>query len=1375
GIDNVGSIYTGGSYDLLSAFGATNLTTDAQNNGFVAKLNLCSLSIVCPANQTVTANASCQYTLLDYTVMTTPFASCGITSVNQIPIPGTVVNSGINPITVYLTDNSGNVDSCSFDVIVESAVNPTVVSCGDVLIGETTVGSGNNGGMFTCTGTPTPGEDVYYQVTVPTGNYLLGITLSNVIDASDTTVNVFWVGGSCPLGSGCLSSDNYNIVDQDFDSNGQNQLVFSAVGPGTYYFVVDSETDGIDSYDISFSCIVSGIEFGETNCGLDVDNDGLHVTVNGSTTLDVNPCETVSVCHTIYTQNIFGGEWLDTLSMNLGSCYTNITNMVPTSPGPNGFYDGGGEWTGVYDGPTNSIEWGFNYSGPQLWGDGFGGIGYNCRAYTFCFDAEISSTCTNNNLTVQLKIEDDGVNGAIAGASPGFDFATSNNFTISNPPPTITCPVNVVVNNDVGNCSAVVNGLTPVRNDNCPNPFVTYSIVGATTGSGVNDASGTTFNIGITTVQYMVTDSLGLQDSCSFTVTVVDNENPTITCPSNFNTNTAGCSQVVIGIAPTASGDNCVIDSVNFVLTGATTGSGLNDASGIAFNLGLTTVTYTVTDTSGNVTSCNFSINITDNVNPTISCPGNVNISNDVGSCSAVVNGIIPTPADNCAIDSVNYVLTGATIGSGLSDASGTIFNVGVTNVNYTVTDFFGNSSNCTFTVTVIDNEAPAISCPPNVNTNNDVGICGAIVNGIAPTIVSDNCVIDSVNYTLTGVTIGSGLNDVSGSVFNVGITTVIYTITDVSGNTSSCNFTVTVTDNEPPTFICPANTNEFVDINCDFSIPDYTGVIGLADNCTANLSIIVSQSPLIGTIISGHSTTQNITIYVTDIVGNIDSCIFIVTLVDTIKPTITCTGDTTEFFGNNCSFTLPNYSPISVGDNCTAAVAIVVTQLPTPGVIIFSDTLITLTANDGNGNIDTCTFMVLLSDTIDPIISCPNDTIVNNDLGLCDATITIGIPLNSDNCGIGSLLNDYNGGGDASDIYPVGLTTVVWTVIDNSLNITTCSFDVTVIDAEEPSITCVNDTMINTDNNSCDAVFNYTISAFDNCFFTISQISGLPSGATFPQGITTNTFVATDPSGLADTCSFLVTVIDNQNPTIVCPNDTILCNTNVTIPLPNLGDNCLVGNVVNDFNLTNNASGIYPVGITLINWTAFDASGNSNSCVMTVQVDLKPSIADAGEDQHILINQNTNLEALSPFVGVGLWSLISGNGVVDDNLNSLSMVSDLSIGDNIFRWTIVNGTCPDSFDEVNVIVGGLNVPNGFSPNGDGNNDLFVIPGIERMNNEVVIFNRWGVELYKTNNYQNDWNGDSNGGNTLPDDTYFYIIRLIDFSEEYSGYVVIKR
>ncbi|MBC7411228.1 MAG: tandem-95 repeat protein [Bacteroidia bacterium] len=93
-----------------------------------------------------------------------------------------------------------------------------------------------------------------------------------------------------------------------------------------------------------------------------------------------------------------------------------------------------------------------------------------------------------------------------------------------------------------------------------------------------------------------------------------------------------------------------------------------------------------------------------------------------------------------------------------------------------------------------------------------------------------------------------------------------------------------------------------------------------------------------------------------------------------------------------------------------------------------------------------------------------------------------------------------------------------------------------------------------------------------------------------------------------------------------------------------------------------------------------------------------------------------------------------------------------------------------------------LNVPEGFSPNGDGVNDTFVIPGIETYATTTIkFFNRWGSVVYETSNYQNNWNGTGNkglkiGGDVLPVGTYFYILDLgVAGREVIKGYVYINQ
>jgi gliding motility-associated-like protein len=115
------------------------------------------------------------------------------------------------------------------------------------------------------------------------------------------------------------------------------------------------------------------------------------------------------------------------------------------------------------------------------------------------------------------------------------------------------------------------------------------------------------------------------------------------------------------------------------------------------------------------------------------------------------------------------------------------------------------------------------------------------------------------------------------------------------------------------------------------------------------------------------------------------------------------------------------------------------------------------------------------------------------------------------------------------------------------------------------------------------------------------------------------------------------------------------------------------------------------------------------------------------------------------------------------------------------------NGTGPDDCDE-DGLVNYLDpkpcevvIPNGFSPNGDGVNDEWVIDGLEIYpEHELLIFNRWGNKVYLAAPYANDWHGQNifgiSLGDQLPDGTYYYILELNDVENQVmKGWVYIKR
>ncbi|MEL6538069.1 MAG: gliding motility-associated C-terminal domain-containing protein, partial [Bacteroidota bacterium] len=112
------------------------------------------------------------------------------------------------------------------------------------------------------------------------------------------------------------------------------------------------------------------------------------------------------------------------------------------------------------------------------------------------------------------------------------------------------------------------------------------------------------------------------------------------------------------------------------------------------------------------------------------------------------------------------------------------------------------------------------------------------------------------------------------------------------------------------------------------------------------------------------------------------------------------------------------------------------------------------------------------------------------------------------------------------------------------------------------------------------------------------------------------------------------------------------------------------------------------------------------------------------------------------------------------------------------------NDGIPDDEDEEPTVPEEVLPNQGISPNGDGNNDFWVIEGIEsHPDNVVAIFNRWGNKVFEIENYDNDtrvWSGESlegivAGSDNVPDGVYFYVIEFGDGTSPVSGYVVIKR
>jgi gliding motility-associated-like protein len=122
-------------------------------------------------------------------------------------------------------------------------------------------------------------------------------------------------------------------------------------------------------------------------------------------------------------------------------------------------------------------------------------------------------------------------------------------------------------------------------------------------------------------------------------------------------------------------------------------------------------------------------------------------------------------------------------------------------------------------------------------------------------------------------------------------------------------------------------------------------------------------------------------------------------------------------------------------------------------------------------------------------------------------------------------------------------------------------------------------------------------------------------------------------------------------------------------------------------------------------------------------------------------------------------------------------------LGNNWFTWTITNGPCPVSTDSMLVTIKDcltIIIPNAFSPNGDGVNDVLVITNIGSYpQNRLQIFNRYGNLVLDRAPYNNDWDGRSQTGalfgDILPESTYYYVLDLGNDTEAYTGYIYLRR
>ena len=968
--------------------------------------------------------------------------------------------------------------------------------------------------------------------------------------------------------------------------------------------------------------------------------------------------------------------------------------------------------------------------------------------------------------------------------------------------PTIIAPADISINTN-SDCTAIGVALgTPTVADNC------------TVASYSSDAPAI-FPFGNTVVTWTVVDGLGNTATATQNVFVYDIENPNaITQNITAQLDSNGNVTITPEMVNDGSTDNCAIDNML-----------LDIYTFNCTNIGPNTVTLTVTDVNGNVSSNTAIVTVEDNVNPTIIAQDITIQLNASGNASISTNDINNGSYDNCGIASMS-----------LSQVNFDCSNLGNNSVDLTVIDVNGNSSTQTITVTVVDNINP-VAIGQNITLSLDA-------NGI---LVLDPALIDNGSFDVCDFTLTASPNLFGPS--NIGVNNVILVITDSSGNTDYTVVQVTIIDN-----VNPVVNTQNITINLDSN-----GLASITANQVNNGSTdnaqIASMSVSPDSFTCDDLGANTVTLTVTDTSGNNNTGTATVTVVDNINPTITAPAAVTTTTNTACTATGVTLGTPVTADNCSVAS---VTN-NAPATFPLGTTTVTWTVVDGSGNTATATQIVTVTDVTVPTITAPAAVTVPTNNGCFAVNVVLGTPVTADNCSIASVTNN------APATFPLGTTTVTWTIVDGSGNTATATQVITVIDTQLPTIVApiAINTTTNTDCTRTGLVLGNAITT-DNC--SIASVTN-DAPAAFPLGTTTVTWTVVDGSGNTATATQIVTVTDATLPTVITQNITVQLNANgqATITAANVNngsfDNCAVntlavspasfdcsnvgpntvtltvtdvnGNVntgtaivtvvdaiapvVNTRNITVTLNNFGTASITaaMIDNLSYDNCGiasvtvnisefncnniGTNTVILTV-TDVNGNVATGTATVTVLtVNDDTDGDGVGnncdedddndgildihdncPLVANPSQNDNDNDGMGDecddddDNDGVLDMYDNCPFTYNPLQEDRDNDGLGDVCDTIEI-----NVSEAVTPNGDGINDTWMIYNIENYpNNSVSVFNRWGDLVFRTKRYNNEWDGHyKNRDQSLPDgSSYYYQIDLDgNGTIDYDGWLYISR
>ena len=506
--------------------------------------------------------------------------------------------------------------------------------------------------------------------------------------------------------------------------------------------------------------------------------------------------------------------------------------------------------------------------------------------------------------------------------------------------PNVVCPTSITIYTQT-QCKGVITDISSVAtvSDNCT--VFGDLIISQTPTIG---AITLTDVVGTLTVE----DEQGLIGTCNTQFVLVDTMVPVVTCPVSYATGTnASCTYSLTDLSSEVTAlDQC---SSTLIFT-------QSPAVGSSFSIGTYPIIIYAEDESGNIGSCALQLIVTDTTSPVLNCPNQVQVYANVlcnGEITNQVNNV--SASDNCSLPTSMIITQNLAPGFNFTES---------TTLTMTAEDESGNTTTCAIEFVVIDTIAPTVSCPDDTLIS-----ISAPCDYAAPDLSS---AYSAVEYCTASNLLTFSQSPIAGTMVS-GPVDITISITDTSGNIGTCITHVIPNDITAPTMSCPTVQNFNNGVLCSTSIPNMTSLATVNDNCGF---FTLSQSPAVGTVV--NSGSNPVTITVTDVNGNQNSCVVIYEVIEFENPQVTCPPNVVA-----CTPTVIYDSPIAT-DNCLFTMAQTDgTGLTNGDLFPIGITNQTYLVTDSSGNTATCTFTV-------QVLEYPDTAHVSVDtIGLCEMYTT--------------------------------------------------------------------------------------------------------------------------------------------------------------------------------------------------------------------------------------------------------------------------------------------------------------------------------------------------------------------------------------------------